>query len=102
MPLRAPETGGGEGDKSPNSFTPLTPVISSVPAEATLTLDAQSLVWFGISGGAAIFAGSLLYQRYVKREVRAVESRCSFTLFAILMVCFAAAAFLVGLLTAST
>jgi hypothetical protein len=49
-----------------------------------------------------VFAGSLLYQRYVKREVRAVDSRGSFTLFAILMLCFAAAAFLVGLITAST
>ncbi len=65
------------------------------------TLDAQALLWFGISGGAAVFAGSLLYQRYIKREARAVESRGSFTLFAILMLCFAAAAFLVGVLTVS-
>ena len=65
------------------------------------TLDAQSLLWFGISGGAAVFAGSLLYQRYIKREARAVESHGSFTLFAILMLCFAAAAFLVGVLTVS-
>lgn len=64
-------------------------------------MDAQSLLWFGISGGAAVFAVSLLYQRYVKKEPRAVESRGSFTLFAILMLCFAAGAFLAGLIAAT-
>ncbi len=64
-------------------------------------MDAQTLVWFGISGGAAVFAGSLLVQRYVKRVPRAVESRGSFTLFAILMLCFAAGAFIAGLIAAN-
>jgi hypothetical protein len=64
-------------------------------------LDAQSLVWFGIAGGAALFALSLLNARYVKKDQRAVRSRGGFTLFAIFMLIFAAGAFVAGLASAT-
>jgi hypothetical protein len=60
-------------------------------------LGAQSLIWFGIAGGSALFALSLLYSRYVKKEQRAVGSRGGFTLFAIFMIFFALGAFVAGL-----
>jgi hypothetical protein len=60
-------------------------------------VGAQSLIWFGIAGGSALFAMSLLNARYVKKEPRAVGSRGGFTLFAILMLVFAAGAFVAGL-----
>jgi hypothetical protein len=64
-------------------------------------LDAQSLVWFGIAGGAALFALSLLNARYVRKEQRAVRSRGGFTVFAIFMLIFAAGAFVAGLASAT-
>lgn len=60
-------------------------------------MGAQSLIWFGIAGGSALFAISLLYSRYVKREQRALSSRGGFTLFAVCMLIFAAGAFVAGL-----
>jgi hypothetical protein len=60
-------------------------------------VGAQSLIWFGIAGGSALFAMSLLNARYVKKEPRAVGSRGGFTLFAIFMLVFAAGAFVAGL-----
>lgn len=59
-------------------------------------MDGSSLVWFGIGGGAAVFSVSLLYQRYVKRTTQSMQSRGSFTLFAILMMFFAIGAILAG------
>jgi hypothetical protein len=64
-------------------------------------LDAQSLLWFGIAGGAALFGLSLLHARYVKKDQRAIRSRGGFTLFAIFMLIFAAGAFLAGLVSAT-
>ena len=63
-------------------------------------MGAQSLVWFGIGGGAALFALSLLRRRYVAREQYAVGSRGGFTLFAILMLIFAAGAIAAGIASA--
>jgi hypothetical protein len=60
-------------------------------------LGAQTLVWFGIAGGAAVFALSLLHARYIARQPRAVQSRGGFTLFAIVMLLFAVAAAIAGL-----
>lgn len=60
-------------------------------------MDGASLVWFGIGGGAAAFALSLLYQRYVKRTPQAVQSRGSFTMFAVLMLLFALGAVIAGI-----
>jgi hypothetical protein len=59
-------------------------------------LGAQSLLWFGIAGGAAVFALSLLHARYVARQPRAVRSRGSYALFALLMIFFALGAAAAG------
>ena len=60
-------------------------------------MDAQSVVWFGISGGALIFALSLIRQRYFTKVPRAMQSRGAYTLFAILMLFFAFGALVAGL-----
>jgi hypothetical protein len=59
-------------------------------------VDTQSLLWFGIAGGAAVFALSLLHARYIAKQPRAVRSRGSYTLFAILMLFFALGAAAAG------
>ena len=59
-------------------------------------MHAQSLVWFGIAGGAVVFALSLLHARYIARQPRAVRSRGSYTLFALLMLFFALGAAAAG------
>jgi hypothetical protein len=63
-------------------------------------VGAQSILWFGIGGGAALFAISLLRQRYITKEQRAVRSRGGFTLFAILMLIFAIGAIVAGIASA--
>lgn len=60
-------------------------------------MDAQSILWFGISGGAMIFALSLIRQRYITKTPRAMQSRGSFTMFAILMLIFSFGALVAGL-----
>lgn len=60
-------------------------------------MGAQTLVWFGIAGGAALFALSLLHARYIARQPRAVQSRGGFTLFAIVMLIFAIGAAVAGI-----
>jgi hypothetical protein len=62
-------------------------------------LGAQTLVWFGIAGGAALFALSLLHARYIARQPRAVQSRGGFTLFAIVMLIFAIGAAVAGFIS---
>ena len=52
-------------------------------------MDFDTILWFGISGGTLAFAISLLWQRYVKRTDRALQSRGSFLMFAILALIFA-------------
>jgi hypothetical protein len=63
-------------------------------------LGAQSLLWFGIGGGAAFFGMSLLRQRYITKEQRAVRSRGGFTLFAVFMLIFALGAIAAGIASA--
>jgi hypothetical protein len=60
-------------------------------------LGAQSVVWFGVAGGAAIFALSLLRARYIQKQPRAVQSRGGFTLFAVFMLLFALGAVAAGI-----
>ena len=60
-------------------------------------MDAQSILWFGLSGGALIFGLSLIRQRYFTKTPRAMQSRGSFTMFAILMLIFAIGALVAGL-----
>jgi hypothetical protein len=64
-----------------------------------ITTNAESILWFGISGGTLAFAISLLWQRYVKRTPHAVQSRGSFLMFAILALIFSVGAFFAGLVT---
>lgn len=59
-------------------------------------MDSVALVWFGIAGGAFVFAFSLLYQRYVRRSPHALQSRGSFAMFAAIMVLFALGAAIAG------
>jgi hypothetical protein len=63
-------------------------------------VGAQSLIWFGVAGGAAAFALSLLHARYVKRAPRAVQSSGGFTLFALCMLLFAVGAAAAGIAAA--
>lgn len=65
-------------------------------------MDGTSLLWFGIGGGAAVFSISLIYQRYVKKTPQAIQSRGSFTMFAILMMLFALGAIAAGIASSST
>jgi len=62
-------------------------------------LNAQTLVWFGIAGGAFVFALSLLHARYIAKQHRAVQSRGSYTLFALLMMLFALGAAAAGIIS---
>ncbi len=63
-------------------------------------MEAAAIVWYGISGGALVFAATLLYQRYIQKMPRAVESRGSFAMFAGLMVLFAVGAAIAGIASA--
>jgi hypothetical protein len=60
-------------------------------------MDIVAIVWFGISGGALVFAMTLLFQRYVKKTPHAVQSRGSFAMFAFIMVLFAIGAAVAGI-----
>lgn len=59
-------------------------------------MGAQALIWFGVAGGAAVFAASLLIDRYVRKAPRAVRSGGGFTLFALVMLLFALGAAVAG------
>ena len=59
-------------------------------------MGAQALIWFGVAGGAAALAVSLLYTRYVRKEANAVRSGGGFTLFALCLLLFAAGAAVAG------
>jgi hypothetical protein len=63
-------------------------------------MDAQALIWFGLSGGTAIFGLSLLYQRFVQKQPRAVQAGASYPMFALLMLFFALGALAAGLISA--
>ncbi len=63
-------------------------------------MDPQALIWFGVAGGAAAVALSLLHARYVRKEARAVRSGGGFALFAMCMLLFAVGAAVVGVAAA--
>ncbi len=60
-------------------------------------MNPQTLIWYGIAGGATAVAISLLYARYVRREPQMVAAGSGLTLFALLMVIFALGAAAAGL-----
>jgi len=59
-------------------------------------MDGIAIVWFGIAGGAVVFAVTLLVQRYIQRVPRAVQAGSSFAMFAAIMVLFAIGAAIAG------
>ena len=61
-------------------------------------MSGQSLVYFGISGGALILAIQLLRQRFVAKDRQAVRSAGGYVGFALVLILFAAGAFLAGLI----
>lgn len=63
-------------------------------------MGGQSLLWFGIAGGALIFALSLLRSRYLLKEPRAVQSRGAYAMFALFMALFAIGALAAGIAAA--
>lgn len=60
----------------------------------------QAVLWFGIAGGAALFGGALLYNRYVRKTPQAVKSGGSFTLFGVFSLIFAVGAVVAGIAAA--
>ncbi len=61
-------------------------------------MSGQSLVYFGISGGALVLAIQLLRQRFVAKDRQAVRSGGGYVGFALVLILFSAGAFLAGLL----
>ena len=59
-------------------------------------MDGITLVWFGIAGGALVFALTLLVQRYIQKVPRAMQAGPSFAMFAAIMVLFAIGAAIAG------
>jgi bacteriorhodopsin len=59
----------------------------------------QTLIYFGLSGAAMLYALSLLWQKYVTKSRRAQRDRGAFTMFAIFMMVVSASAFALGILT---
>ena len=60
-------------------------------------MGAQSILWFAISVVALLSGLRLLVRRYVLKSRQAVQSRGSYTLFAVFMLLFAIGAFVAGL-----
>ena len=63
-------------------------------------MSGQSLIYFGMSGGALLVAVQLLRQRYLLKDQPAVRSGGGYTMFALVMVLFAIGAFLAGIFAA--
>ena len=59
----------------------------------------QTLVYFGLSGAAMLYALSLLWTKYVSKSRRAQRDRGAYTLFAAFMMVVSASAFALGMLT---
>jgi len=62
-------------------------------------VDAQSVIWFVISVVAFASGLRLLIRRYVLKSPQAVQSRGSYTLFAVFMIIFALGALAAGLVS---
>jgi hypothetical protein len=66
---------------------------------ADTAMDLTSILWIGIGLGAAVFAVNVLWQRYVSKAPRAVQSGGSFLLFGLLMLVFAIFSIGIGVFT---
>lgn len=62
-------------------------------------MGAQSIIWFVIGIVALLSGVRLLVRRYVLRSPQALQSRGSYTLFAVFMIIFALGAFAAGLVS---
>ncbi len=62
-------------------------------------MSGQSIVWFVIAAAALVSALRVFNRRFIKKERYAVGSGGGFTMFGVLMLLVAAAAFGAGLLT---
>ena len=62
-------------------------------------MSAQSIVWFAIAAGALFSALRVFNRRFIKKDRYAVGSGGGFTMFGVLMLLGAVAAFVAGLLT---
>lgn len=62
-------------------------------------MDLTSILWIGIGLGAGVFALNVLWQRYVTKTPRAVQSGGSFLMFGLLMLTFALFSIGMGLFT---
>lgn len=68
-------------------------------SDTTLAMDLTSILWIGIGLGAGVFAINVLWQRYVKKTPRAMESGGSFLMFGLLMLAFALFSIGIGVFT---
>ena len=59
----------------------------------------QTLIYFGLSGAALLYALSLLWSKYVTKSRRAQRDRGAYTMFAVFMMVVSASAFALGVLT---
>ncbi len=62
-------------------------------------MGAQSIIWFVIGIVALLSGVRLLVRRYILRSPQALQSRGSYTLFAVFMIIFALGAFAAGLVS---
>ncbi len=62
-------------------------------------MGAQSIIWFVIGIVALLSGVRLLVRRYILRSSQALQSRGSYTLFAVFMIIFALGAFAAGLVS---
>lgn len=76
---------------------PNLPVVTTAGRKSERTVDAQSIIWFAISIVALLSGVRLLIRRYVLKSPQAVQSRGSYTLFAVFMIIFALGAFVAGM-----
>lgn len=64
-----------------------------------IAMDLTSILWIGIGLGAGAFALNVLWQRYVTKTPRAIQSGGSFLLFGLLMLTFAFLSIGIGVFT---
>ncbi|CAN5496126.1 hypothetical protein BH24CHL4_BH24CHL4_25510 [soil metagenome] len=62
-------------------------------------MGAQSILWFVIGVVALLSGLRLLFRRYLLKSPQAMQSRGSYTLFAVFMLIFAGGAFAAGLVS---
>jgi len=67
-----------------------------------VNIGPQALIWFGIAGGAAAFAVSALWRRFVKKDPQAIRSGAGFLLFVACLLLFALGALVAGVVTIRT